>query len=271
VLGGVVSVQVGAAVAKQLFPLLGATGTVTLRLVTGAALLWLVVRPGRRMLAGLDLRLTLAFGAVLATMNLSFYLSLERIPLGVAVALEFVGPLAVALAGARRARELVAAALAAVAVLLLTGGAGLTGGTRLDPVGVGFALGAGVCWAGYILLSRRVAAATPGLAGLAAAATVAGILLLPVGALTAGTLLVEPRILALGAAVGLLSAAVPYGLENIALRSLPAATFAVLMSLEPAAGALAGFALLHEKLTLAELAGVLLVCAASAAATRTPS
>ncbi len=269
VLGGVVSVQVGAALAKQLFPTLGAEGTVTLRLVTGAALLWLVVRPTRRVLAALDLRLTLAFGAVLATMNLSFYLALARIPLGVAVALEFVGPLALALAGARRLRELGAAVSAAVAVLLLTGG-GLVGGTRLDPAGVGFALVAGACWAGYILLSRRVGAATPGLAGLAAAASVAGILLLPVGAVTAGTRLLEPQALALGAAVGLLSAALPYGLELVALRTLPAATFAVLMSLEPAVGALAGFAVLHEHLTLTEAAGVLLVCAASVTAARSP-
>ena len=272
VLGGVVSVQLGAAIAKQLFPRIGPEGTVMLRLVAGALLLWLVVRPTRRVLAGLDLRLTLAFGAVLAAMNLSFYLAIARIPLGVAVALEFLGPLAVALAGARRVRELGAAALAAVAVLLLTGGgAGLTGGGHLDPAGIAFALVAGVLWAGYILLSRRVGAATPGLAGLAGAATVAGVLLLPIGIATAGARLADPVPLALGAAVGLLSAAVPYGLELVALRTLPAATFAVLMSLEPAVGALAGFAVLRERLSLAEIAGVLLVCVASVAATRSRS
>ena len=268
VLGGVVSVQLGAALAKQLFPRIGPEGTVMLRLVAGALLLWLVVRPTRRVLARLDLRLTLAFGAVLAAMNLSFYLAIARIPLGVAVALEFLGPLAVALAGARRVRELGAAVLAAVAVLLLTGGTGLAGGARLDGTGIGFALAAGVLWAGYILLSRRVGAATPGLAGLAGAATVAGVLLLPVGIASAGARLVDPVPLALGAAVGLLSAAVPYGLELIALRTLPAATFAVLMSLEPAVGALAGFGVLRERLTLAEIAGVLLVCVASVTATR---
>jgi inner membrane transporter RhtA len=267
VLGSVVSVQLGAALAKQLFPQLGAEGTVLLRLVTGAVLLWLVVRPTRRMLASLDLRLTLAFGTVLATMNLSFYLALERIPLGIAVALEFLGPLVVALAGARRPRDLGAAAGAALAVLLLTGAGGLGGG-RLDPAGAAFALGAGVCWAAYILLSRRVGAATPGLAGLAAAATVAGVLLAPLGVATAGERLADPGLLALGAAVGLLSAAVPYGLELVALRTLPAAVFAVLMSLEPAVGALAGFAVLRERLTPAEVAGVLLVCVASVAATR---
>ncbi len=269
VLGGVVSVQLGAAIAKQLFPRIGPEGTVMLRLVAGALLLWLVVRPTRRVLAGLDLRLTLAFGAVLAAMNLSFYLAIARIPLGVAVALEFLGPLGVALAGVRRVRELGAAALAAVAVLLLTGGAaGMTGAGHLDAAGIVFALVAGVLWAGYILLSRRVGAATPGLAGLAGAATVAGVLLLPVGIATAGARLADPVPLALGAAVGLLSAAVPYGLELVALRTLPAATFAVLMSLEPAVGALAGFAVLRERLTLAEIAGVLLVCVASVAATR---
>jgi inner membrane transporter RhtA len=266
VLGGVVSVQLGAAVAKQLFPRLGPEGTVMLRLVAGAALLWLVVRPTRRTLAALDPRLTVAFGVVLATMNLSFYLALARIPLGVAVALEFLGPLAVALAGARRARDLVAAAAAGLAVLLLTGG-GL-GGSRLDPAGIGFALVAGLCWAAYILLSRRVGAATPGLAGLAAAATVAGVLLAPLGIRTAGAELLDPGLLALGAAVGLLSAAVPYGLELVALRTLPASAFAVLMSLEPAVGALAGFAVLRERLTVVEIAGVLLVCLASVAVTR---
>ena len=270
VLGGVVSVQLGAAVAKQLFPRLGAEGTVLLRLVAGAALLWLVVRPGRRTPARLDPRLTLAFGVVLATMNLSFYLALERIPLGIAVALEFLGPLVVALAGARRRRDLGAAGVAALAVVLLTGFGGLGAG-RLDPVGVVFALFAGVCWAAYILLSGRVGAATPGLAGLAAAATVAGVLLLPVGIASAGAALLDPGLLALGAAVGLLSAAVPYGLELVALRTLPAAVFAVLMSLEPAVGALAGFVVLRERLTPAEIAGVLLVCVASVAVTRTAS
>ena len=269
VLGGVVSVQLGAALAKQLFPRIGPEGTVMLRLVAGALLLWLVVRPTRRVLARLDLRLTLAFGTVLATMNLSFYLAIARIPLGVAVALEFLGPLAVALAGARRVRELGAAVLAALAVLLLTGGAaGLTGAGRLDVAGMALALAAGVLWAGYILLSRRVGAATPGLAGIAGAATVAGVLLLPVGIASAGARLADPVPLALGAAVGLLSAAVPYGLELVALRTLSAATFAVLMSLEPAVGALAGFAVLREQLTVAEIAGVLLVCVASVAATR---
>ncbi len=140
---------------------------------------------------------------------------------------------------------------------------------RLDPVGIAFALFAGVCWAAYILLSGRVGAATPGLAGLAAAATVAGVLLLPVGVASAGTALLEPGLLALGAAVGLLSAAVPYGLELVALRTLPAAVFAVLMSLEPAVGALAGFVVLRERLAPAEIAGVLLVCVASVAVART--
>ena len=269
VLGGVVSVQLGAAIAKQLFPRIGPEGTVMLRLVAGALLLWLVVRPTRRVLAGLDLRLTLAFGAVLAAMNLSFYLAIARIPLGVAVALEFLGPLGrcprrcssgtrARGGGTRRGRR--------PAADRGRGGADRRRAPR--PSGIVFALVAGVLWAGYILLSRRVGAATPGLAGLAGAATVAGVLLLPVGIATAGARLADPVPLALGAAVGLLSAAVPYGLELVALRTLPAATFAVLMSLEPAVGALAGFAVLRERLSLAEIAGVLLVCVASVAATR---
>lgn len=284
VLGGVVSVQVGAAVAKRLFPVLGPDGTVALRLLTGAVVLWAVVaaagrRPARLRAAVRELhpRLTLAFGAVLAAMNLSFYGAIARVPLGVAVALEFLGPLALALAGARRLRDLAAAVAAAAAVLLLTGGGAAITSGRLDGVGLALAVLAGAFWACYILLSGRVGAAAPGLAGLAAAVSVGGLLVAPLAVAHDGARLVEPHLLLPGVAVGVLSCAVPFAFELVALRSLRASTFAVLMSLEPAVAAVAGLALLGEHLTPADVAGVGLVCLASVAVTvsgsgqRTPS
>jgi inner membrane transporter RhtA len=267
VLGGVVSVQFGAAVAKGLFPALGPAGTVLLRMATGAVVLQLLARrPPHRLPAG-SRGLVAAFGLALAAMNLAFYLALDRIPLGVAVTVEFIGPLAVAVAGSRRPRDLLWALLAAVGVLLLTGGGAALLSGALDPLGVLLAAVAGGCWAAYILLSQRVGAAVPGVHGLAVAMAVGTVALLPVGVASAGGRLLEPHLLAAGAAVGLLSSAVPYTLELAALRSLAASTFGVLMSLEPAVAALAGFVLLGERLRTAQLVAVGCVCAASAGAT----
>lgn len=267
VLGGVVSVQVGASVAKGLFPALGPAGTVLLRIATGAVILLALTRPTLRGLPRAHLRLAVAFGLVLATMNLAFYLSLARIPLGVAVTIEFIGPLGLAVAGSRRLRDGAWAALAAGGVLLLTdGGAALASGD-LDPVGVLLALVAGGCWAGYIVLSQRTGAVLPGTIGLTVALAAGTVALLPVGVADAGARLLEPRLLALGVVVGLLSSALPYALEMAALRSLPARTFGVLMSLEPAVASLAGFVVLREALSPRQLVAIALVCAASAGAT----
>jgi inner membrane transporter RhtA len=267
VLGGVVSVQVGAAVAKGLFPALGPAGTVLVRVATAAVVLLLAARrPVLRLPAG-SVPLVVAFGLVLGAMNLAFYLSLQRIPLGVAVTVEFIGPLAVAVAGSRRTRDLLWALLAAVGVVLLTGGGQALLSGSLDPVGVLCAALAGGCWAAYILLNQRVGAAVPGVHGLAVAMAVATAALLPVGVASAGSRLLDPQLLLAGAAVGLLSSAVPYTLELAALRHLATGTFGVLMSLEPAVAALAGRIVLGERLSLGQVVAVALVCTASAGAT----
>ena len=268
VIGSVTSVQVGAALAKRLFPVVGSAGAVTLRLVMAALLLALVARgvprrPGRRATG-----LVLAFGAVLAAMNLSFYAALDRIPLGVAVTVEFAGPLAVAVLGSRRPRDLGWAALAAAGVVLLTGGGGSRVDGALDPLGVGLALLAAACWAAYILLSQRVGAALPGFQGLVLALVVAAVLVTPVGIAEAGSALLRPEVLVAGLGVGLLSSALPWGMELVALRSIGAGSFGVLMSLEPAVAALSGFLLLGEHLAAVQVAAIGLTCVASAGAAR---
>ena len=266
VLGSIASVQVGAAVAKQLFPTLGSTGTVAVRLAAAALVIGAVARPRIRGLTRSHLTLIVSFGLLLAGMNLCFYAALERIPLGIAVTVEFAGPLAVAVLGSRRAMDLVWVALAGVGVVLITGGGTALFDGSLNPAGVGLALLAAAGWAGYILLSQRVGAVLPSLQGLALALGVAALATAPLGVATAGTALLRPDLLAIGAAVGVLSSAVPWAFELIALRSLPAATFGVLMSLEPAVAALAGLALLHESLTPLQVVAIGITCVASAGA-----
>jgi inner membrane transporter RhtA len=262
VLAAVASVQFGAALAKTLFDEIGPAGTVFLRLLFGAIVLAAIWRPR---LAGHDRRelgLAALFGLVLAAMNFCFYASLDRIPLGIAVTFEFVGPLGVAVFGSRRPLDLLWVGLAAAGILLLSE----FGGTDLDPLGVGLALLAGVFWAAYILLSARVGRVFPGGAGLALAMVVATVPLAPVGIAAAGTDLAVPWVLAVAAAVGVLSSAIPYALELEALRSLPVGVFGVLMSIEPAAGALAGLVVLGEELAVREVVAVALVIVASAGA-----
>jgi inner membrane transporter RhtA len=209
-----------------------------------------------------------AFGLVLAAMNLTFYEAIDRIPLGIAVAIEFAGPLAVAVAGSRRKLDGLWVVLAAVGILLLvrTGG----GGTNL--AGVAFALTAAACWAGYILLSQRVGRVFPRGEGLALAMAVGTLALLPVGVAGAGSSLLALGPLAVGAAIGLLSSAIPYSLELEALRRLPSRVFGILLSLDPAIAALAGLVILGQSLVLREVAGIALVVVASvgAAATMEP-
>ena len=263
VLAAIASVQFGAALAKTLFDELGAGGTVFVRTLAAAVVLALIWRPR---LAGHDRRnlgLAIAFGLVLAAMNLCFYASLDRIPLGIAVTFEFVGPLGVAVFGSRRPLDLLWVALAAAGIVLLSD-FGTGGG--LDGLGVALALAAGAFWAAYILLSARVGQAFPGGAGLALAMLVATVPLAPVGIASGGGELLVPWILLVGAAVGVLSSAIPYTLELEALRRLPVGVFGVLMSLEPGVAALAGFVVLGEELATRELAAILLVVAASAGA-----
>jgi inner membrane transporter RhtA len=264
VLLGIASVQFGAALAKGLFDEIGPGGTVFLRVFFAALVLVALWRPSLRGRGRRELRLVVAFGLVLACMNLAFYSALDRIPLGAAVTFEFIGPLGVAVAGSRKALDLLWVALAAIGILLLSD----FGGGDLDPLGIGLALLAGAFWAAYILLSARVGQEFEGADGLALAMIVGAAVLVPVGVGDAGGELLVPWILAVAAAVAILSSAIPYALEMEALRRMPTGVFGVLMSLEPAVAALAGFVLLGEGLNAREIVAILFVVAASAGASR---
>jgi inner membrane transporter RhtA len=264
VLGGIASVQSGAAIATRLFDEINPGGTVLLRLGLSALLLLVIARPTVRHRTRADIGWAVAFGLVLAAMNATFYASLDRIPLGLAVTIEFVGPLTVAVLGSRRPLDVVWVALAALGVLLPTA----TGG-GLDLVGVVLALIAGVCWGIYILLAQRVGATFPGASGLAIALTVGTIVLLPYGVASGGDGLLDPSVLSRGLAVAVLSSAVPYSLELAALRRMRASVFGVLMSMEPAFAAMSGLAFLGQHLELREWAAVACVTVASVGATST--
>ncbi|CAN5233208.1 EamA family transporter [soil metagenome] len=261
------SVQLGAAIAKGLFDSLGPGGTVFLRIAFAALAVLVLWRPGLRGYAGREYLLAALFGLTLAGMNLSIYMAFDRIPLGIAVTLEFIGPLTVSVAGSRRILDLLWVVLAAAGILLLAP-LGVLGDTNLDPVGVGFALVAGSLWACYILLSTRTGRAFPGMAGLAIALFVGTVALLPVGVVSAGAAMLDPGLLLAGLAVALLSSVVPYSLELEALRRLPARVFGVLMSLEPAVAALVGFLVLGEQLGPRALSAMALVTLAAAGASR---
>jgi inner membrane transporter RhtA len=264
VLGGALSVQFGGALATLLFPRAGVAGVVTLRLGIAALVLLVVCRPRLRGHARADWAAVGAFGLALAGMNTLFYQAIDRIPLGLAVTLEVLGPLALSVVTTRRAANWLWSGLALAGVALL----GRTGVDRLDPAGIGFALGAGGMWAAYILLSARVGGRFPKVDGLALAMAAAALLTLPLGIAGAGPALLSPPILAVGAAVAVLSSIVPYTLELLALRRLPTATFAVLMSLGPAVAALAGYLVLGQHLTATEALASALVIAASIGAVR---
>ncbi|MDT3345089.1 EamA family transporter [Microbacterium aquilitoris] len=256
--------EVGASLAVVLFPQVGPLGMVMLRLVFSALILGLIARPswrGRTRAAWVGV---IQLGLALAVMNGFFYLALERLPLGVTVTIEVLGPLTLSIIASRRASAWIWAGLALVGVLALGGG----GFDRLDLLGVVFALGAAVTWALYILASAKVGAAFPKLDGLAFAMAVGAVVSLLFGIVDAGSALLRLDLVALGAAVALLSSTIPYALELIALRRLPAAAFAILMALAPATAALAGFLLLGQHLTALELVGIALVIVASVGAVR---
>ena len=265
VLGGIVSVQVGAAVAVELFDEVGPVGTVLLRLVFAACILVAIWRPPLAGFRGTGWRDVLAFGVAFAAMNTSFYLALDRIPLGIAVTLEFVGPLGVAFAASRRRLDLVWAGLAATGILLLSPAPG----GDLDLLGVVLALVAGGFWAAYIVLSARIGRLYPGGQGLALAMVIGAVLVVPPGVAEGGADLLDPGLLAAGLGVALLSSAIPYSLELEALRRLPRGVFGVLMSLEPAVAATVGFVLLEQDLIAREVVAIALVVVASAGALRT--
>jgi inner membrane transporter RhtA len=271
---GMITVQLGAALAKDLFSSLGPAGVVFLRVGFAALTLLALWRPWRRtnaVLAGArraDYAAVVLFGLILALMNFSFYSALDRIPLGIAVTVEFFGPLSVAVAGSRRALDVLWAVLALGGILLLAP-LGVLGNVPLDPFGLLLALVAGACWAIYILLTARVGRAFPGGTGLSLAMTVGAVALLPVGIAGAGSALLDPRLLLLGAGVALLSSVVPYSLEMAALRRISPSAFGVFMSLEPAIAALVGWLVLREALDLRAIIALVLVTTAAIGATRT--
>lgn len=259
---GIVSVQVGSALAKQLFGAAGAFGTVALRLSFAALVLVLWWRPSLRM-PRRAWAVVLGYGLILGSMNLCFYLAIARIPLGIAVTIEFLGPLTVALAASRRWLDVFWALLAAAGVWLLMEGRG-----DLNLVGLLFALAAGTCWGLYILVGAALGRHTAGGNGLALGIAAAALVALPFGVAESGAALVQPWVLLAGFGVALLSSVIPYSLELEALRKMPPRIFGILMSLEPAMAALAGLALLQESLRWSQWVAMLCVVIASAGATR---
>ena len=263
------SVQFGAALARTLFDEAGPAGTVLVRVGIAALVLAALWRPALRGHTRAEWLLAVAFGVSLAVMNLFFYASLDRIPLGLAVTFEFVGPLGVALAGSRRALDVLWVGLAAGGIVLIAS----PGGSDLDALGVLYALVAGAAWAAYILLSARTGRVFPGGGGLSLAMCIAAILLIPAGVADGGGALLDAEVLLIGAAVAMLSSAIPYSAEFEALRLLPEHLFGILLSLEPGVAAVAGYLVLDQSLGAGELGGIALVMLATAGAvagTRAP-
>ena len=264
VISGIVSVQVGAAIAKNLFDLVPPTAMVWLRLITSAVILLLVARPRLAGHSGRDWLIVLGFGVSLMTMNWAIYQSFARIPLGIAVTIEFLGPLTVAVIGSRRFADLIWVVLAGIGVALLG-----VSRASLTLAGVGFALLAALGWAFYILLSAQTGRRWPGISGLAIASMVGAIALAPPAIVEAGNQMLNSTVLMLGLAFGLLSSVIPYSFELIALRRIPPRVFSILMSLEPAVAALAAMILLGEFLSLVQWLAMACVVIASIGATRT--
>jgi inner membrane transporter RhtA len=258
----VVSTQLSAAIAKHLFAHIGPGGTALLRVGFSALILVAIFRPRVRGHAAGDLALAAAFGLSLSFMNLTFYEALDRIPLGIAVAIEFVGPLGVAVIGSRRALDGLWVLLAAVGIVLLANG----GSGGVHALGVVYALLAGILWGTYILLSARTGRVFPSGSGLAIGMSVGAFAMIPFGVAGGGSDLLDARWLLTGVALAVLSSAIPYTLELEALRRLPSHVFGILMSMEPAVAALVGFLVLGQDLALREVIAIALVAVACAGA-----
>ncbi|MDH6108707.1 inner membrane transporter RhtA [Kitasatospora sp. MAP12-15] len=270
VVAGLCGLQGGAALATRLYPAVGIGGVVSLRLCLAAAVLCALWRPGLLRERGTGLRrepgtlgLIAAAGTLLAIHHLTYYNAVARLPLGAATTVEFLGPFALALAGSRRGADLAWALLALTGVALLGGG-----GLALNAVGLGFAAVAGACWAGYILVSARLAHRVRDGGALALAVTWGALLSLPFGLASGGTALLKPWVLALGLAVAVLSSVLPYSFQFEAIRRLPAGVFGILTSLEPALGAVVGLLFLDQRLAAVQWIGIAAVASASAGATR---
>jgi inner membrane transporter RhtA len=263
--GAILSMQCGAALATELFSRGGVAGTAFLRCSFAAIVLVSVTRPRLRGRSRSDLASLVLFGVLLAGMNTTFYEAIDRLPLGVAVTIEFLGPLTVATIYSRRRRDLIWIALAALGVAAF---AGIPGGAALDGAGVAFALLAGVCWGTYVIVAKRVGRTWAGSEGLAASMVVAAVALAPFGIASGGTRLVDPELLLLGVGVGVFAAAIPFALELHALRRLTATSYGVLTSLEPAVAGAAGFVVLGQRPGLPAVVAAVLVVTASIGVTR---
>ena len=295
VLIAILSIQLGASVAKQIFPIVGAIGATSLRLSLAALILTVIFRPWRQKLSRHDLRLIGLYGSALGVMNILFYQALARIPLGIAVALEFTGPLSVALATSRRALDFLWAGLAVAGIILIlpfdllgqtdlsgavlsSGGADPLGAAgalavvrSLDPVGVLYALGAGCGWAFYILFGQRIGTVLSGGRAVTLGTIVAALIALPLGLIQSGTALFNGSILPIALFVAIFSSALPYSLEMVALKRLSTQTFSIMMSLEPAIASLFGFLFLREALSLIQVFAIACIVIASAGSALTAS
>ena len=260
------SIQSGASLAKSMFPVVGAQGTTTLRLIFASVIMILLLRPWKAKLTARSLQTVAVYGGAWGGMNLLFYMSLQAVPLGIAVALEFTGPLAVAIYASRKAIDFLWIGLAIVGLLLLIPTD--AGSASIDLMGAGYALAAGVCWALYILFGQK-AGADNGVQTAALGVMIAAIFVTPFGVAHAGATLLTPSLIPVALGVAVLSTALPYTLEMVALTRMPARTFGTLMSIEPAFGALSGLLFLQEYLTLSQWMAIMCIILASVGATMT--
>jgi inner membrane transporter RhtA len=268
ILASMVSVNVGAAFAKGLFPVVGSAGVTALRVGLAACLLLAFWRPWRRLPGRGDALNLLMYGLMLGCMNLTIYAAFARIPIGVAIAIEVTGPLALVLLSSRRPRDVAWVACAAVGLWLLSPLYGGASSTALDPVGVAWALAAAFCWAMYIVFGKRVSTLEGGHA-VAWGMLVASMCAVPAGLAQAGTALFAPSVLAAGLAVAVLSSILPYSLEMAALARLPRRVFGILVSAGPAIGALAAYFVLGERLSTVQWLAIALIIAATAGSAAT--
>ncbi len=258
--GSMLSFCIGTSYAKRLFPIVGAPGAIAYRVGFSALILLIVFRPWRMPIARADLFATMRYGVALGLMNLCFYMALRTIPLGLAIAIEFLGPLTVSLLHSRRPAHFAMVGLAAAGLALLLPFHRID--HALDPVGVGYALCAGVCWGLYIVFGKRTGH-LPGGQAVAWGMATAAVVVVPIGIYSAGAALLTPSLIAIGLGAATLSSAIPYSLEMIALKRIPASRFGVLLSVEPALGAIAGMLLLAERLSALQWLAIGLVVAAS--------